>query len=202
MTQKLQSEPVVHNSLGLQALCQRLRDIAGCGILELGPARNGNIQFWSQWSPSIYVADLRASLPLPVLLSEDPDVPGHDWAHILGLPDNGGFDVILAWDLFNYLDLAAISGLMRYLRRFCRQETVLFTMIYDQKQMPDEITVYRIKDDAHLIYENSSSKMKDCPRHQPRVLSAALSQFRTSNSFRLRNGIIEYLFAYEEEKKD
>jgi hypothetical protein len=202
MTQKSQSEPVAHNSLGLQALCQRLQDVTRCDILELGPARSGNIQFWSQWSPSIYVADLRASLPLPALPSENPDAPGYDWAHILDLPGNRGFDVILTWDLFNYLDLTAISGLIRYLRCFCRPDTVLLTMIYDQKQMPDEITVYRIKDDAHLIYENSFSKMRDCPRHQPRALSAALGQFRTSNSFRLRNGIIEYLFVYEGEKND
>jgi hypothetical protein len=63
--------------------------------------------------------------------------------------------------------------------------------------MPDEITVYRIVDPSHLAYEYGSSEMRACPRHQPRAIAGAMGQFRISSSFRLRNGIVEYLFAYE-----
>jgi hypothetical protein len=38
-----------------------------------------------------------------------------------------------------------------------------------------------------------------CPRHQPRAISGVMTRFRTSNSFRLRNGVVEYLFEYEGE---
>ena len=197
MIQKIKSEPVVHSSLGLQALCQRLQDYAECNILELGPVRTGNIEFWSQFNPFIYVADLRASLPLPFSPVEDTEPPKPDWDRLLNLPNDHNFDVILSWDLLNYLDLTSVSSLIEYLKRFCRPEAVLFTLIFDQKQMPEEITVYRINDEAHLTYEFAGSEMRDCPRHQPRAIEGVMSHFRISNSFRLRNGVVEYLFIYE-----
>jgi len=104
--------------------------------------------------------------------------------------------VILAWDLLNYLELPAVSDLIRYLERYCRQGTILFALIFDQKQMPNKITVYRILDESHLFYESGNSEMRACPRHQPRALAGVMHQFQASNSFRLRNGIVEYLFAY------
>ncbi len=200
MTQKSKAEPVVYNSLGLQELCRRIREGSTCDILELGPVRSGNIEFWSQFSPSIYIADLRSSLPLPAPAAaneEEVESPEPDWDKLLGLPEGRSYNVILAWDLMNYLELPTISSLIRYLKRFCRPGAILFTLIFDQKQMPDEITVYRIADESHLTYEYASPELRACPRHQPRALSGIMSQFKTASSFRLRNGIVEYLFAFE-----
>jgi hypothetical protein len=190
------SEPVVYTSLALKALCQRLQDIASCDILELGPVRNGNIEFWSQLSPSIYIADLRSSLPLPPM-PDDPDYPGPDWHQLLDLPKGRCFDVILAWDMLNYLELPAVSGLIQYLSGFCRPGTIVFMMIFDSQKMPEEITIYGIVDESHVKYEFGSGEMRVCPRHQPHALAKIMGRFRTSNSFRLRNGVIEYLFVYE-----
>jgi hypothetical protein len=187
----------MHNSLGLQALCQKLQGVATCNILELGPVRKGNIEFWSRFSSSIYVADLRSSLPLPVLLSEESEFIDPDWDRLFGLPENQSYDVILAWDLLNYLELPAVASLMKYLKRFCRPKTVLFSLIFDQKEMPEKITIYGIADESHLEYVYAGSEMRVCPRHQPRTLAGAMTGFQTSESFRLRNGIVEYLFEYE-----
>ncbi len=203
MTQKTQVEPVVYNSLGLQELCQRIRESGACDILELGPVRNGNIQFWSQFGPSLFIADLRSSLPLPVPAAakeEEMEIPEPDWDRLLGLPEGRSYNVILAWDLMNYLELPVVSSLIRYLKRFCRPGAVLFALIFDQKQMPEEVTVYRVVDESHLAYEYASPELRVCPRHQPRALSGIMCQFKTASSFRLRNGIVEYLFAYEGEK--
>ena len=145
----------------------------------------------------MYVADLRSSLPLPPLPSEDTEFAEPEWDRLLGLPEGRTYDVILAWDLLNYLELQVVSSLVQYLKRFCRSGTILFALIFDQKQMPATITVYHIADESHLRYENASSEMRACPRHQPRAISGVMTRFRTSNSFRLRNGVVEYLFEYE-----
>ena len=201
MARKDESEPVVNSSLGLQSLCQRLQNVPTCDILELGPVRSVNVQFWSRFSPSIFIADLRSSLPLPVSHSEDPENPEEfvspDWQSLLGLPAGHTYDVILAWDLLNYLELPAVSSLIEYLKPFCRRGAVFFALIFDQKQMPDKITVYRIADESHLKYDCAGKEMRACPRHQPRALTLVMSGFRTADSFRLKNGIVEYLFEYE-----
>jgi hypothetical protein len=191
-------EPVVYNSLGLQALCQRIEPDGICDMLELGPARTVNVTFWSRYNPAIYVADLRSSLPLPLPpASDDSEFVEPDWDRMLGLPAGRTYDVILAWDLLNYLDLPAVSSLVRYLRPFCRPGTILFTLIFDQKQMPDKIALYNIADESHLRYEYVDPGMRACPRHHPHALEGVMNRFKATDSFRLRNGVIEYLFVYQ-----
>jgi hypothetical protein len=201
MTQKYQAEPVVFSSLGLEALFQRLQGISPCSILDLGPVRSKSIEFWSQFNPVIYMADLRSQLPLPIFASEVLQAAEPDWSLLLALPADSRYNVILAWDLLNYLELPSISSLIRYLKHFSLPGTILFTLIFDQKQMPKIITIYRIVDETHLAYEYDGAEMRACPRHQPRALAGVMQQFQISNSFRLRNGIVEFLFLYEGEKE-
>jgi hypothetical protein len=196
MTQKSEPEVVVQTSLGLKALCQKLEGVSSLKVLELGPARSANIEFWSRYGSFIFIADLRASLPLP-FLAEDRQFPESEWDRILDLPKGRFFDVILAWDLLNYIELSTLPSLISYLSRFCRPGTILFLLIFDQPQMPEKITVYRIVDEQHISYENGSVCKCACPRHQPRALTKLLSQFQASDSFRLKNGIMEYLFTCE-----
>jgi hypothetical protein len=205
MARKDEPEPIVYNSLGLQSLCQRLQSASTCDILELGPVRSGNVEFWSRFNPSIFIADLRSSLPLPVSHWEDPENSEFvrpDWESLLGLPGGRIYDVILVWDLFNYLELPAVSSLVEYLKPFLRRGAILFTLIFDQKQMPDQITVYQVADESHLRYCYPGTEMRACPRHQPRALGLVMSGFTTADSFRLRNGVVEYLFEYEGENSN
>jgi hypothetical protein len=198
MTSKLRPEPVVHTSLGLSALCQRLEGSCAWNILELGRALGENVEFWSRYSEYIYVADLSSGMPLPEPdPSEESESPGPDWAGLLPLPEESRFNVILAWDLLNYIQLSTVAGLADYLDRFCRPAAVIFASIFDLRQMPEEITSYRIVDESRLSYECGSAGMRPCPRHQPRALTAVMRQFQVANSFRLRNGVVEYLFVHQ-----
>jgi hypothetical protein len=191
-------ESIVHSSLGLGAICQRFQGIETCGILDLGPVKGDNVRFWSRYGPFLHIADLRSILPLPVV-PEDPEIlekPERDWGHLLTLPENRSYDLILAWDLPNYLEIQDFSSLIRYLSRFCRPGTLVFALIFDLKEMPEEICTYRIVDGERLCYEYGSTAVLPCPRHQPRAIAAAMPQFRVANSFRLRNGVVEFLFSY------
>jgi hypothetical protein len=197
MAQRSQIEPVVYSSLGLQTLCNTIQETGTCDILELGPIRGSNIEFWSRFSPFIFVADLRSSLPLPVSYSEEGKFVEPDWEHILNLPDGRSYNVILTWDLFNYMEISAVSSLVRYLNSYCRPNALLLALIFDRKEMPEKITVYRVVDETHLAYEYAGTEMRDCLRHQPRILSSAMSNFSAFESYRLRNGMVEYVYAYE-----
>jgi hypothetical protein len=196
MTQKTGTEAAAQTSLGLDALCRKLEGVTELSVLELGPARSANVEFWSRYKSSIFVADLRAGLPLPHL-AEDQPFPESEWDRILGLPEGRFYDVILAWDLLNYIDLSILPSLINYLIRFCRPGALLFFLIYDQPQMPAESNIYKIMDERRIVYEPMGSGMCACPRHQPRALAKLLCRFQSSDSFRLKNGIVEYIFAYE-----
>ncbi len=199
MIRRRQPEPLIHQSLGLSELCRRIEGTGDLRILELGPARGLNIDFWSRFSGSIYVADLPSSLPLPCR-AEEGEFPELLWDRLVGLPASRRFDVILAWDLLNYLEIATIAELMRYLGHFCRPGTLLFSLIFDLKQMPEKLTTYRIVDEAHISYEYGGPETRACLRHHSRALAAVMGRFQIIHSFRLRNGVIEYLFEYRDDK--
>ena len=187
----------MYSSLGIESLCNAIEERGVCDILELGPVRSRNIDFWARYGPRIFVADLRSSLPLPRLPSDEDDYMAPDWTRILGLPDGRSYNVILAWDLFNYMEIEDVSSLVRYLQPYCKPGALMFSFIYDRKEMPAEITVYSVMDALHLAYEYSGEEMRDCPRHQPRAILQAISNFSVMESFRLRNGMVEYVHAYE-----
>jgi hypothetical protein len=184
-------------SLGLKALRDELADRSGISILDLGGALGVNVAFWSQFSPAMQIADIWSSMPQPAPPSLEPVEPYSGWPPILALPDGAAFDVILAWDLLNYLDQQQVIGLVRHLSPFCRSGALLFALVFDQPQMSAIPMRFRIAGSEQLIYESRSTESRACPRHQPRDVQRMLSGFRTAHSFRLRNGIQEYVFEYE-----
>ena len=192
-----QNTTETNRSLGLKALCDQLVDMSGFSILDLGSALGVNVAFWSHFSPSMHIADLWSSMPEPAPPSLDPVESDPGWQRILPLPQESRFDVILAWDLLNYLDHQQVSGLIRHLKGFCRPGSLLFALIFDQPQMSAIPIRFRIASTEQLTYDGRSAGSRACPRHQPRDMQKMLAGFRTSSSFRLRNGVQEYLFEYE-----
>lgn len=184
----------VYRSLGLKELCQRLEGSTGCSILDLGPARGANLAFWSRFSPSIHVADLYTSMPLPPKPEDDTQGLPWNWVDILGVSPGAQFDVVLTWDLFNYIHADTLPHLTRHLRTLCRPAGLVFSLLFDMHEMKAAPTVYRIVDDEHLAYEFRTQEQKPCPRHQPRDVTRIMQGFRTANSFLLRHGVLEYLF--------
>ena len=99
--------------------------------------------------------------------------------------------------LLNYIEIRAISSLVGFLSDYCRPEALLFALIFDLKEMPEDMTVYSVVDESHLAYEYGGAGMRICPRHQPRSLSLAVPDFSVFDSFRLRTGMVEYIYRYK-----
>lgn len=207
-------EPVVHRSLGLEALLQQMQPDQRYTILDLGSAFGVNVEFFSQFPCKIYIEELYRSLASsPAFyseladssekLEEDPsekqleDSSEKLFEKLLPYPMDTRFDVILTWDVFNYLAREQLVGLVRHLSRFCRPGTFLFSLISILPEIPDQPTSFKILDRERLLYENSSPVSKPCPRYQPRDVNKIMVGFRVSNSFLMRHGIQEYLFVYE-----
>ena len=52
-----QPSPAELKSLGLRALLDQMRDDRTYSILDLGPALQGNVRFWSQYSCRLQIQD-------------------------------------------------------------------------------------------------------------------------------------------------
>jgi len=186
--------PETHRSLALRALLDELPEDRSSRVLDLGSASGRNVDFLSQYACKIQIEDLYASLP--VADGEAPEVPP-PFERILVFDPAAQFDVILAWDLLDYLDRESIRALVSYLARFCRPNSLLLAFSSTQKEIAERPVRFRFVDGDTLEYDLDSPNKRTGPRYTPRDLTHMFAGFRVQQSFLLKNGIQEYLFARE-----
>ncbi len=189
-------EPEASASLALNVLYDQLRHQRKYHILDLGPALGGNVDFFSQFSCKVYIEDFYRTLTSFDFFSpEDGFSYQAVFEYLLPYRKNTRFDIILTWDIFNYLERDEFQALIAHLSHFCHKGTLLFALISTSKLIPEKPTTFKILDQKRLIYETNSSVLRQCPTYQQTDLNELMPDFRVRNSFLLRNGFKEYLFA-------
>jgi hypothetical protein len=177
----------------LPALCRGL-ETGRQRILDLGPAIGSNVTFFSRLPCNLFIADLHEAL-FPG--SAEGVMHRRDFFDGLltaELPEESDFDLILAWDLLNYLDPEELGALSSHLAAVCSPGAVLFAMITTRKVMPNKPPHFRILDPSRLSYEIESGVKREAPRYKEPELERAMPEFVVQSTFLLRNGMQEYLF--------
>lgn len=191
-------EPAIYRSLALSALLQQLEPGRRYSILDLGQACGESINFWSQYPVKIFLPDFYHDLVTAAALSpEETTIGDSAWDALLPRDSDGLFDIILGWDLFNYLEPVQLACLIRLLSRVSHPGTFLFVLISTLQTIPVEPTRFRIRDHESLVYENSTPGTKPCPRYQPRDIKLMMAGYEVLVSFLLRHGMHEYLFVHQ-----
>lgn len=190
--------PELHKSLGLTALLESMRRKGqGLRILDLGPAVGGNVEFLSQLGCKLHIGDLYASRSTAV----EGEELGQEFFEQL-FPADARLDVVLAWDLFNYLQRKEMAKLGALLRRNCRPGALIFALMWTQKQIPAQPIRFRMQEGGQLIYERRTALERPGPRYAPAEISSQLKGFRVDRSFLLRHGIQEYLFVRDDDEDE
>ena len=113
-------------------------------VLDLGPAVGGNVDFLAGLSCRVQIADLQQSL----FPSDEarPTISGEDFQALLDhdLPPGEGFDVVLAWDLLDYLEESRIRILSRHLARLCPAGSLLLVLVSTRREIPDRPNRFEI----------------------------------------------------------
>lgn len=191
-----EAAPEVHRSLALAALFEEIRKGRKLQVLDLGSAVGSNVEFLSQFGCKLFIEDLYAALSSRVSTEGDLAGPGF-FADFLALPDDTRFDVVLAWDRFNYLQRKELAAFGEQLRHFTRLGGMVFAQISFLKTIPAQPYRYKIQDEEHLIYERRASSERPSPRLAPAEVTGLLKGFRVDRSFLLKHGIQEYLLVRE-----
>jgi Methyltransferase domain len=112
--------PQVHRSLALAALFEEIRKGRKAQVLDLGSAVGSNVEYLSQFGCKLFIEDLYAALSSRVTSEEGDLARPEFFAEFLALPDDTRFDVVLAWDRFNYLQRKELAAFGEQLRRYTR----------------------------------------------------------------------------------
>jgi hypothetical protein len=167
-------------------------------ILDLGPALEANVRFWSQFSCRLHIHDFyRSYREWKAAVVPDEESERAAFSALLPFSDETVFDIILAWDLFNYLDLRELEALVQRLSRWCRPGTRLFALISSLPNISMSPTKFRILSRGQMIYEIPTQDTRPCPRHQPGDIARVMARFTIISSFLLHHGIQEYVFAFK-----
>jgi hypothetical protein len=191
-----EESPEVHRSLALPAMFAALARGHKLNVLDLGAALGSNVERLSEFGCRLDIEDLYAS---KAAAAEGGSLGADFFADFLASAEGRQFDLVLAWDLFNYLDRKELAELGRRLRLVCRPGALVFALVSYHKTIPAQPIRFRFidQDQDQLIYERRTTVERPGPRFAPAEFNELLRGFRVDRSFLLRHGIQEYLFVRE-----
>jgi hypothetical protein len=182
----------LHKSLALPSLLERLSRGPKANVLDLGAAVGSNVEFLSQYGCKLSIEDLFQSKT-----TAEGEVGAELFEQLLPLPEGPQYDVVLAWDLFNYFTRKELSHLTARLRQACNPGAHVLVLLWIHKTIPAQPIRFRFHGKDQLAYERRSTQERPGSRFQPADINGLMSGFRVDRSFLLRHGIQEYLFIRE-----
>lgn len=189
----LEPQPPLYRSPTLQALVSRLSSEGAYHILDLGVASGANVEFFSRFSCRLQIADLPealASEKLRPLLAADPAAAFRRVLPVARQP----FDVVLAWDVLNYLTREQFGCLAAHVGSLCRPGTFMLAFVSTTKEMSSVPLVFKIVDDQTLLLRQQTAAVRPSPRFPPAEVGRLMSGFAVVQSVVMRHGVQEYLF--------
>jgi 2-polyprenyl-3-methyl-5-hydroxy-6-metoxy-1,4-benzoquinol methylase len=189
----LEPQPPLYRSPTLQALVSRLSSEGAYHILDLGVASGANVEFFSRFSCRLQIADLPealASEKLRPLLTADPVAAFRMILPVSWAP----FDVVLAWDVLNYLTREQFDSLAAHVGSLCRPGALVLAFVSTTKEMSSAPLVFKIVDDQTLLLWKQTTAVRPSPRFPPAEVGRLMSGFAVVQSVVMRHGVQEYLF--------
>jgi len=104
-------------------------------------------------------------------------------------------DVVLCWDLLNYLQPAALPALSSRLAARGLPGTLVHALVaYRDPLMPALPGGFCPADGEHLVRRNAAPDERPAPRYSPEELGKAFREFSIERAILLGNGMQEFLF--------
>ncbi|MDH4276335.1 MAG: hypothetical protein OEW08_14985 [Gammaproteobacteria bacterium] len=169
-------------------------------ILDMGAANHAKIEFFSTQRCRLYIEDfyrLYVDQLNAVKREKLPPDPKRVLSCLQTYPDETNFDLLLFWDLFDYIDPQDLKAIMHHLAPYCRRGTVLFFLTSALEHIPIEPAVFRIVDRTHLAYENKSPTTRRALGYTQTSLRKMLTGFKLHRGFRMSTGQEEHVFIKE-----
>lgn len=197
-----------YRSRALEVISRNLDPEHKPAVLELGPARANTVEYFGQFSGSLFVADLREivlrhSAHLTDSSGEETYLnPRARSAECLeALPSEGSFDLILCWDLFNYLEENELRTLLTRLAKYLRPGSLLLTLLSDRATALPGPLQCSICSQEEVLLVSESTEVQPLFACRESVIRGQLKNVELESAVRLRNGICELLFVATQEEK-
>ena len=177
-----------------RALLQNLDEERRWVVLDLGQARRQTVALFDGLRCRLDVVDLADDLA--DLNREDDEAARRARAQSLVTPRHEEpLDLVLCWDLLNYLERPALKTLMACIAKRTRSGAhVHALMCYSTPKMPAVPSHHIPTHDLSLIVIPATGELRNAPRYTPEDLALCMPAYRMDRAMLLRNGMQEFLF--------
>ena len=180
-----------------QNLVTRLDDAKRHVVFDLGAASTAMLAILSRARCRAVIADFAYFGGIDMLNQAEPGSPlvaaADSW--IMEQPADDLIDLILCWDLPNYLTLDALSALMNAIGRRARPGAIAHALIfYADREMREHPGRFIPTADGELTDYGTQGTTIPAPRYSPEDLQNNVGQFEIDCARLLRNGMQEYQF--------
>lgn len=163
-------------------------------VLDLGAAETKTIAFFGRFRCRMDIADIADRIEA---LNADRDaetLPGHAESLLTARHDEPT-DVVLCWDLLNYLEPAALAALTRAITARTRTGAHMHALIaYSESSMPVSPGRYVPLEDGRLHDLAPSRTERPARRYTPDDLKRHLPGCKIERARLLANGMQEFVF--------
>ncbi|SEO68429.1 hypothetical protein [Aquisalimonas asiatica] len=163
-------------------------------VLDIGPPRSANVDFFSPFRCRLGIGDALAEL-VAINGVEDRGAALSRLQAVLPESLFGGSDLILCWDLLDYLDANAIRYLASYLRALVSPGAALHAIVgYGVSSIPSSPVGYRLESEGlRRSPAPAGDPGRKPPRHSSGELQRLMPDWRVERSVLLRSGFQEYM---------
>lgn len=163
-------------------------------LLDLVPANADLLDYFSQYHCKLYLPDCQQELLNLSSIAEE-SLPVEDIIRYLSLSSCQAeeLDVILLWDLPNYLDRSILSALVQHLLPYVSQRTVIHTYIHNRQHMPEHPADFRLTPEHTVSVTMTGDWNLASPMYYQELLNKTFAPFHIDRGMLLGNGLQEYI---------
>lgn len=163
-------------------------------IFDLGEAQPDSFNFYSEHSCYLTISDSIQSL-INIHWPEDdsPNIAITKKIEQIIPFSNIQYDLILAWDSFNYIHPKVMPFLHNHLLKFCTNNTIIHGFSFTSEYYPKQTGVFKILG-ADKIHH--SVKDENIMRHTPltpHAINKVMPNFKYARSVLMRSGLQEFM---------
>lgn len=187
--------PATLNAPLFRSLIERLDKNRRIVVLDLGAVHTRTIAAFNGYRCRLEIADLAEGLEA-LRAVKFPAAFDEAVAGVLPRPGPEPADVVLAWDLLNYLDRPALTALSAEIARRLRPGGLMHALVvYSDARMPDRPGAFVPLENLQLHSLNAGpGPDRAAPRYTPEDLGRCLPDFTIERGRLLGNGMQEFLF--------
>lgn len=176
---------VIRTAPGVEAIFSGIGKDENHGVLDLGPAVEANLHFYSRFARWVRFGSL---------LKDPPR--GEAWTEALErLPPlpQGPYTVVMAWNLLDRLPPEDRPALIERIVELTGQGSRLYVLVAEGEEDRGRPYRFSIQEDGMVSQEFVGSPGQLQPQLLPAHVERVLSPFRVAHAFTLRGGFREYV---------